>query len=209
MPLGAAWALAPAFFLGFLGVSCVRGIRQLKRGQTTEVSSSTQQSPEPVPNRVGFITIRRFLGITVRLVLVVITTLTVPNLVWLERQHRLTQLATEYSSPDRTATPAITWGACSSVFLGYELTQHGAEGVADAKARETIHDRVLADAQAELDSIKRAGARLVRAGASGDQLLESNPDQERLDDLLHLSRPPNRDGIGARGHATSEGAPKP
>jgi hypothetical protein len=33
-----------------------------------------------------------------------------------------------------------------------------------------------------LDSIKRAGARLVRAGASGDQLLESKPDQERLDD---------------------------
>lgn len=171
VPLGGIWALASTVFLGLLGASGVRSIRQQKR-----------EPAAAAPAHAGFTTTRNLVGLAMRLTCVAVVTLGAPQLVWLDREHKLAQLAADYAPTNHTTSPAVTWGACSSVFLGYELTQHGAERAKDATAREAIYGRVLADAQANLDSIVMAGARLVRAGASGDHLIESKPDQERIDD---------------------------
>jgi hypothetical protein len=116
------------------------------------------------------------------LALLVTLTFLMPELSWSNRRKQIRELAQKYSAaqPKRTAPPAF--GACSMSFLGYSLTQHGAENTRDQAKRQRIYERVLKDADAELASIKAAGARYFRVGASGDQLLVNKPDQEAVDD---------------------------
>ncbi len=137
------------------------------------------RSPEGVRNPWSA---ARLGSLCVRLALLISVTTAAPHLVWRWRGNQIAALAREYATKaDRKSWPT-DYGACSMVFLGYELTQHGAESVRDPTRREAIYQKTLSDAEAELKSIATAGARYVRAGASGDQLLQPNPDQERLDD---------------------------
>lgn len=181
VPLGVVWALVSAGFLGLLGVACARGIRGRRQVRASNmplpVAAIAGAAPAPLLVR------RPLLGLAARLGCVIAVTLAMPHLVWLDRANKLARLAAEFSPTNApAAAQPVAWGACSSVFLGYELTGHGAERTQDPGRREAIYERTLADALADLDSIRQAGARFVRAGASGDHLFESKKDQERVDD---------------------------
>jgi len=109
-------------------------------------------------------------------------TFAMPALSWNLRGKQIADLAKQYGSANPTRMVPATFGACSMSFLGYSLTQHGAENTRDEVKRNAIHERVLGDAAAELASAKLAGARYFRVGASGDHLMVSKPGQEEIDD---------------------------
>lgn len=71
-------------------------------------------------------------------------------------------------------------GTCTSVFLGYQLTDLRTGG--DRAKLEAFYSNRIADAKADLAASVKAGARYIRVGASGDHLLVPHPDQERVDD---------------------------
>ena len=129
---------------------------------------------------------RPAVGLGLRLALLAAVTLLVPPLLWAERGRTLAELARRYAPPDGGERRRPDFGACSVVFLGYELTQ------ADPGTSKTHEERLaacanrLADAKADLASIAAAKARYVRMGASGDHLFKNDPDraafQETLDD---------------------------
>jgi hypothetical protein len=125
-------------------------------------------------------------GLGVRTAILVAMTFIIPPLVWTDRGQKIEALAGKYAPAAGEDRKAPAFGACSVVFLGYELTQ---PDPGPAKPREerlaACADR-LADAKADLASIAAAGARYVRMGASGDHLFEDNAEraafQESLDD---------------------------
>jgi hypothetical protein len=162
--LGAAWLAA--WCSGGL-VALVRAIGILRR---RESSAGTAVRP----------TLPAAIGLAVRLGLLAVVTLGVPPLVWMDRQEKIAALARQYAAGPQTRS--VTFGACTPVFLGYELTQHGADSARTEERRQAICETTLADAGADLAAIAAAGARYVRLGASGDQLLENKPDQEAIDD---------------------------
>src|SRR5262249_26342995 len=124
---------------------------------------------------------RALWGIGIRLAMLILLTLVMPKLVWLDRGKKIEQLTREYAANHHRVEPPQV-GACTMVFLRYELAEDGAESAKNSPARKASLERTLADAQAELASIAASGARLVRMGASGDQLVVSKPDQEEQDD---------------------------
>jgi hypothetical protein len=138
----------------------------------------------PVGERGGVA--RPAVGLGVRLALLVAATVLMPPLVWAERGQKIAELARRYAPPQGEARRRPDFGACSVVFLGYELTQQ------DPGPSKTREERLaacagrLADAKADLASIAAAGARYVRVGASGDHLFGNDPEraafQETLDD---------------------------
>ncbi len=130
---------------------------------------------------------RVWIGIGVRLGLLVAVTLAVPPWLWSMRGRTIAELAEEYAQPEGDARPRAEFGACTVTFLGYELTRHGAEKASTEDQRQEICRLNLAGALADLESIAAAGAKYVRVGASGDHLLATNEaptneDQEKLDD---------------------------
>jgi len=126
--------------------------------------------------------IRPVLSLGIRLGLLMVVTLLVPPLIWLEREHTIAELAQQYKQLHRGDGQRAKFGVCSVVFLGYELTRHEAEKAKTEERRVAIHERTLADAIADLESIAAAGAGYVRIGASGDHLFLANGAQEELDD---------------------------
>ncbi|MBI4862790.1 MAG: hypothetical protein HY815_21385 [Candidatus Riflebacteria bacterium] len=163
-PFGLAWAGSVA--VGTLMV-LVRAIGAMRSGPI-EAADRTARG-------------RLALGFAWRICLVMVLTALVPWLVRWSRGTQIARIAREYSGPAGRGAGSVVWGACSQLFLGYELTQHGESARTDQE-RRAAHGAALADAEADLASIVAAGARLVRVGASGDHLLVSNPDQEALDD---------------------------
>lgn len=129
---------------------------------------------------------RPAVGLGVRLAALVAITFLVPPLVWANRAETIADLGRHYAPPAGAERPRVDFGACTVVFLGYELTQP------DPGPSKTRQERLAAcagraaDARADLASIAAAGARYVRLGASGDHLFEDDPDraafQEALDD---------------------------
>jgi hypothetical protein len=126
--------------------------------------------------------LRSYFGVAVRLAVLAGITLVVPQLVWNARKKTISQLAQQYAAEADSKTKQPNLGACSMVFLGYELTQHGEQWGKTGDDRQAGYETTLRDAEADLASIAKAGARYVRVGASGDQLLEEKPDQEAIDD---------------------------
>jgi hypothetical protein len=130
--------------------------------------------------------VRPVLGLGLRLALLVALTFLVPPGVWAQRARTIAELAASYAPAAGEERRRADFGACSVVFLGYELTQQ------DPGPSRTRADRLaacadrVADARADLASIAAAGARYVRMGASGDHLFADDPDraafQEALDD---------------------------
>ena len=122
------------------------------------------------------------MGIGIRLAFLIVVTLFVPVLLWSDREQTIAELAEQYKQPDKAEGQGAKFGACSVVFLGYELTRHGAEKAKTEEKRAAIQERTLTDAIADLESITAAGAAYVRVGASGDHLMVANGDQEKQDD---------------------------
>jgi len=169
IPVCLAWAvLTAALAIVLLG----RTVAAIRRGSLPHAPGLRRSTWALVP------------GTAAPLALLVLCTLAIPHGVSQHRGRQIQELARRYAPPAGEIAGPTAWGACSLVFLGYELTQHGAESTRNAVGRQRILDRTLADAKADLASIAAAGARYVRLGASGDHLLESRPDQERLDDLF-------------------------
>ena len=173
LPIGLMWAL----LVLASGLGGVTRLARMLRGR--EIG--------PWPRRSAWVT-GGLLG------LLVLTTYAMPELSWNFRGQRIQQLGTKYSAATPRRTAPVTFGACSMSFLGYSLTQHGAENTGEERARQEIFERALADAEAELASVKAAGARYFRLGASGDQLLVSKPRQEEIDERYMAAV--QRSGLG-------------
>lgn len=166
IPLGLAW-------LTFVVLSVVAGLVRTVKALSEwrrDRAAGTQDHP-----------VRASLGIAIRLAMLAAVTLWTPQAVWHIRQGQIDELAREYAPGDAVGQKRPALGACSMVFLGYELTQHGESAKTDEQ-RQRGYDGALADAEADLASIAKADARYVRIGASGDQLLVDKPDQEQVDD---------------------------
>ena len=175
VPMGTAWLMTSTVFLGLLGAGCIGLIRNRHRPEAVEATGP------PRPAAAGVVSARQLIGLGIRLGCVVAATFGAPQVVWLDREHKLIELAAAYCTTNHPPASPVSWGACSSVFLGYELTQHGGE-TGDPGERENRIELALADAKADLGSIVMSGARLVRAGASGDHLFRPTPGQEGVDD---------------------------
>jgi hypothetical protein len=125
-------------------------------------------------------------GLGVRLTCLVAVTLLVPSYLWATRGRTIEDLARKYAPAAGTARPPVDLGACSVVFLGYELSYADPGPSKPREARLAACADRIADARADLASIAAAGARYVRMGASGDPLFTDDPDrlafQEALDD---------------------------
>jgi hypothetical protein len=167
VPLGLTWFVLVAAG-GLAGL--IRLGAMLRRGRSDPGSAAT---PRPLYASVS---------VAVRLVVLAGITLVVPHLVWNAREKTIEQLAQQYAHASDPAMKPPKFGACSMVFLGYELTQHGQQWGRTGDARQAGYEATMRDAEADLASIAKAGARFVRVGASGDQLLEDKPDQEAIDD---------------------------
>lgn len=167
VPLVAVW-LVLVTVAGLAGA--VRSWRMIRRGRP-----SAPEDRQRTRSRTA-------IGLAVRLTVLVAVTLLVPRLVWQDRGQKLQALAEQYASGPQQAGQAPVLGACSMVFLGYELTQHAPAGQGREAAREAAYASALRDVNAELASFVQAGSKYVRVGASGDQLVEDKPDQERVDD---------------------------
>ena len=120
-------------------------------------------------------------GVAVRIASIVAATLAVPHLVWSTRDQQIDELAQRYARLEEGQAHPVDFGACTIVFLGYQLTDRAASAKSQAE-REARYEQSWADAMADLSSVARAGARYVRVGASGDHLLEEHADQEVIDD---------------------------
>ena len=129
---------------------------------------------------------RPAMGLGIRLALLVVVTLLAPPLVWSHRGQTIAELARRYAPPAGEDRKRADFGACSVVFLGYELTQKDPGPSKTREERLAACANRLADAKADLAAIAAAGARYVRMGASGDHLFGNDPDraafQETLDD---------------------------
>ncbi|KKK50936.1 hypothetical protein LCGC14_3120050, partial [marine sediment metagenome] len=170
VPPGLAWLV----FVVFGGsAALLRTIGDYRRRRRDPAAAESAQPRRPR---------RVVLAIGVRLGLLIAVTLLVPHWVWSMRGQEISRLAEQYAPADRDAVRSADFGACSLMFLGYELTRHGAESAKTQTERTAIFERTLADALADLQSIEAAGARYVRVGASGDHLLAANPAQEPADD---------------------------
>lgn len=167
VPAIAIWLIL-VILTGFVGA--LRCWQIVRRGQDSD-SQDRQQ-----------IRFRTALGLLIRLAVLLAVTLAVPGLVWQGRGKKLQELVEAYAPGPDQAGKGPTLGACSMVFLGYELTQHAPAAKEVNAKREAAYELALRDAEAELASLVQAGAKYVRVGASGDQLLEDKPDQERIDD---------------------------
>jgi hypothetical protein len=170
VPVLLAWAAAVAA----VGAGCmVRMIGSLVRWRRG-----------PAAQRRGLA--RPALGLAVRLSLLAAVTLLVPPLVWTERAHRIAELARRYAPPEGESRRRPDFGACSVVFLGYELTQQDPGPSGTREQRLAACGNRMADAKADLASIAAARARYVRVGASGDHLFAGDADrtamQETIDD---------------------------
>jgi len=130
--------------------------------------------------------VRPVMGLGIRLGLLVAVTLLVPPLVWSDRGQTIAELAKQYAPSAGQDRRRADFGACSVVFLGYELTQKDPGPSKTQEERLAACTNRLADARADLAAIAAAGARYVRMGASGDHLSRDDPDaaafQETLDD---------------------------
>jgi len=167
VPLVAVW-LVLVTVAGLAGA--VRSWRMIRHGRPS-APNDRQRSRH-----------RTAIGLAVQLTVLVAVTLVVPRWVRQDRGQKLQALAEQYSSGPQQAGKAPVFGACSMVFLGYELTQHAPAGQGREAAREAACASALRDVNAELASFVQAGSKYVRVGASGDQLVEDKPDQERVDD---------------------------
>jgi hypothetical protein len=167
VPLVAIWLILVTV-AGFAGA--VRSWRMIRHGRSCDTG---------VRQRSRY---RTATGLAVRLAVLMAMTLLVPRLVWQDRGQKLQALGEQYAPGPQQAGKAPVFGACSMVFLGYELTQHAPTGQGRETAREAAYASALRDANAELASLVQAGTKYVRVGASGDQMLEDKPDQERVDD---------------------------
>ena len=167
VPLGVAWAILTLVFGGGLIWRTIALVR------------SGQASVHAVKERIA---LARLLRLAVQLVALVAITYWTPNVVWNLRGRQIAALTNQYAPAAAATSNPVQLGACSMVFLGYELTQHGTDSAKSQAERESKYEKALGDAAAELASIDASGAAYVRVGASGDQLIESKPDQERIDD---------------------------
>lgn len=167
VPLGLTWLVLVAFG----GLAGLVRLWAIWRGRHSDRGPLAMRRP-----------LRSFLGMAVRLAVLAAITLVVPQLVWNARGKTIAQLAHQYAAGGDVQTKPPTLGACSMVFLGYELTQHGEQWGKTGDKRQAGYEATLRDAAADLASIAKAGARYVRVGASGDQFLEEKPDQEAIDD---------------------------
>ena len=167
VPVGLTWLVLVAVG-GLAGVS---RLWRIWRGRRSDLGLQATRRP-----------LRSFLSVAVRLVMLAGITVVVPQLVWNAREKTIEQLAQQYAPRGDSAAKPATLGACSMVFLGYELTQHGQQWGRTGAKRQAGYEATLRDAEADLASIAKAGARFVRVGASGDQFLEEKPDQEAIDD---------------------------
>lgn len=165
VPLGVAWAILLLVFAALM-LKRLWNLRQRRKAGAIagERSFSNRQAVRAV----------------ILLTTLVIVTWLAPRAAAYVRGEQIAKLAKHY--PLEAGKPAPIFGACTGVFLGYELTQHHGSDSTDGAVRRTGYDLALGDAEAELDSIVAAGARYVRMGASGDQLLENKPEQEAVDD---------------------------
>ena len=166
VPLVVLW-VSSVFICGIVGLTRGWGIWRRSR---EPAMGSVAESPRP----------KRFGGLAIRLGLLVALTLLIPPAVWAGRGSEIASLADEYRG--QGVDQPVAFGACSLVFLGYELTRHGAENLKPDQDPRPIYERTLACAEADLESIASAGAKYVRVGVSGDHLLNGHPDQEALDD---------------------------
>ena len=130
--------------------------------------------------------LRPVVSLGIRLTLLVAITFLVPPWVWQGRARTIAELGRKYAPAAGAERRRADFGACSVVFLGYELT-HDDPGPSRTREERlaACADRV-ADARADLAAIAAANARYVRMGASGDHLFAPDPDraafQETLDD---------------------------
>ena len=169
VPLLAVW-VSSVLACGIVGL--IRGCGIWRRGHWTAVEP-VAEPPQPRAKRA-------FRGLAIRLGLLVAATWLIPQAIWAGRGEQIAKLAEEYRG--RANDRPVAFGACSLVFLGYELTRHGAENLKPDQDPRPIYERTLACAEADLASIAAAGAKYVRIGASGDHLLNASTDQESLDD---------------------------
>jgi hypothetical protein len=167
VPIGLAW-----FILLLTGASiwCYRAVGVLRQSRMEQRDGQ------------GHRRLRTAIGLSVKLAMLISVTLCVPQLIWWGRGKTIENLARQYPPVEGGATQSVKWGACSIVFLGYELSRHGAEKARSEKQKSAIYDRTMMDALADLKSIAVAKAQYVRVGASGDHLFCSNDIQESLDD---------------------------
>ena len=130
--------------------------------------------------------VRAVLGVGIRLALLVAVTFLAPAWAWNSRARTIAELAARYAPAAGPQRPRADFGACSVVFLGYELSQQDPGPSRPREERLAACAGRVADARADLAAIAAARARYVRMGASGDHLFEGDPDrvalQEALDD---------------------------
>lgn len=168
LPLGVLWAICALLTSAALWVRASRLVRHTGTNGPDEARLTTP---------------RQWVSLLVGMGCLALATFGAPQLVWLDRGAKLERLSREYAPRVETATRLATFGACTMVFLGYQLIDAG-RGKSDPAARQASYNKALGDAKAEVDSIVAAGAHYIRVGASGDQLLEDKPDQENLDDAF-------------------------
>lgn len=189
LPLGVAWLLCS---LAWVSAIWFRGIK-LARNRTpatrrAENSAAASAAP-PVPSFLSGVTLeerrRGPLGMGVRLCVLVVLMAGIPSLVWSDRAGKLDKLAQEYAREDAfTNAQPVTWGACTTTFLGYSLTEKIKKDPGSPVLALNTTSNVVADAAAEVESLSLAGAEYIRVGASGDQLLAEKPWQEAVDDAF-------------------------
>ncbi len=113
VPLIAIW-LVLVTVAGFAGA--VRCWKMVRHGRSCD-SGDRQRSRY-----------RTATGLAVRLAVLMAVTSLIPRLVWQDRGQKLQALAERYAPGPQQAGKAPVFGACSMVFLGYELTQHAPTG---------------------------------------------------------------------------------